>query len=125
MQLDLDLGPTLPLGQCQHQARAEDIARRQCSRLRPVGQLFSLLFAQFGHSMIASHINMTTPNIKWLRNDWDSPLVISGYSEREIEAAKMRFPFLPKPFTSAVLIGAVRKVLGSCTTNERNIRASA
>ena len=43
------------------EASAEDIASRQGSRLRPVDQLFTLRFAQFGHSMIASHIYWTTP----------------------------------------------------------------
>src|SRR5437868_298877 len=60
MQFAFDLIPTLPVGQCQHQARSEDITRRQCSRLRPASQFFAMLLAQFGHSMIASHIIVTT-----------------------------------------------------------------
>ena len=38
-------------------------------------------------------------------------LVMSGYPDREIEAAKKCLPFLPKPFTAAVLRKAVREVL--------------
>ncbi len=40
-------------------------------------------------------------------------LVMSGFPNREIEAAQMRLPFLRKPFTSAVLTQTVREVLGS------------
>src|SRR5882724_6783167 len=40
-------------------------------------------------------------------------LVMSGYPDREIEAAEKRLPFLPKPFTAAVLRRAVRELLGS------------
>src|SRR5512133_886592 len=58
-QLDLDLIPTLSVGQCQNQSGPEDIARWQRSRLRPSDQILTMLLAQFGHSMIASHINMT------------------------------------------------------------------
>jgi hypothetical protein len=60
VQLDFDLIPALPVGQSQYQAGPEDIARRQCSRLRPADQLFAMFLAQFGHSMIASHTNETT-----------------------------------------------------------------
>jgi len=33
----------------------------QGSRLRPMDQLFTLLFGEVGHSMIALHISVTTP----------------------------------------------------------------
>jgi len=61
MQLDFDLVPTLPIGQRQHQARPEDIAGGQGSRLRPAGQLLAMFCTEFGHSVIASHINETPP----------------------------------------------------------------
>jgi CheY-like chemotaxis protein len=40
-------------------------------------------------------------------------LVMSGYPDRQIEAAEKRLPFLPKPFTTAILNQAVTEVLGS------------
>ena len=40
-------------------------------------------------------------------------LVMSGYPNREIEAAEKRLPFLHKPFTPAILTRAVRQVLRS------------
>ena len=39
-------------------------------------------------------------------------LVMSGYPNREIEAAERCLPFLHKPFTPAILTRAVRQVLG-------------
>jgi len=40
-------------------------------------------------------------------------LVMSGYPDREIEAAEKHLPFLRKPFTTAILNEAVAAVLGS------------
>jgi CheY-like chemotaxis protein len=40
-------------------------------------------------------------------------LVMSGYPDREIEAAAKRLPFLRKPFTPAILSMAVREALAS------------
>jgi CheY-like chemotaxis protein len=51
-------------------------------------------------------------------------LVISGYPDREAEAAKLFLPFLPKPFTPAILSEAVRKVFRLSTSSERTMSTS-
>jgi DNA-binding NtrC family response regulator len=49
-------------------------------------------------------------------------LVISGYPDREIEAAEKRLPFLRKPFTHAILNEAVAEVLGSTISAQSGTR---
>jgi hypothetical protein len=58
----LDLAPNFAPSQYHDQARAEDIASRQFSRLRPARHFFLLSCAQFGHSMIALRITPAGPS---------------------------------------------------------------
>ena len=54
-------------------------------------------------------------------------LVMSGYPASEVQATEKCLPFLPKPFTPATLIEAVRKVLGSSAfaRSEHTLKVSA
>ena len=81
-QLAFDTAVTLTIGERQNQSCTEYIPSRQCPRLRPAGQFFTLLVGQL-QSSIASHSNPTLPTPFWLRCRWDTPLLASLFQKLE------------------------------------------